>query len=270
MTAPSGNQLAVGARSGFLFELNSDGLPAATSTTVYEGLEIKGIKAADLNVPNPRVITHPGNDRVLANDFLPSLEPITGEIRAANLGMPLNSKVTNVNEFTVGDMTFMPWGTDQQGNEIDVALMVFQQSLDTALKLRRWRTIIAPKMRAVPLASGMNENPNEQRYSIVSNPTGKHLWGASLTTGVEGATEAAFVEGMATYRPKLVAWKADGTEDEFLFPTACPARDYSTPKIAVWDNGTLVAGGDMTLIATKITFDTPPTLNHIIVALYEY
>lgn len=270
MTTPSGNQLAVGARSGFLFELDANGFPAASSTSVYEGLEIKGLKAADLNVPNPRVITHAGNDRVLANDFLPSLEPITGEIRAANLGMSLNSKITNVKTYQVGDMEFMPWGTDQQGSEIDVALLVFQQSLDTVLKLRRWRTIIAPKVRAVPLASGMNENPNEQRYSIVSNPTSKNLWGTTIEVATEGATEAAFLEGMATYRPNLVAWKADGTEDEFLFPTAKPARDFTTPKIAVWDNGTLVAGGDMTLIATKITFDTPPTSGHIIVALYEY
>lgn len=270
MTAPSGNQLAVGARSGYLFELDANGFPAAPSTAVYEGLEIKGLKASDLNVPNPRVITHAGNDRVLANDFLPSLEPITGEIRAANLGMALNAKVTNVNTFNVGDMTFMPWGTDQQGSEIDVALVVFQQSLDTSLKLRRYRTIIAPKIRAVPLASGMNENPNEQRYSIVSNPTGKHLWGTTIVNATEGATEAAFIEGMATYRPKVVAWKADGTEDEYLFPTDKPARDYTTPKIAVWDNGTLVAGGDMTLTATKVTFDTPPTTGHIIVALYEY
>ena len=200
MTATSGNQLAVGARGGFIFALDANGYPAADSTTVYEGLELKGLKAGDLNVPNPRVITHSGNDRVLANDFLPSLEPITGEVRAANLGMGVNAAITNVNTFTAGEMTFMPWGTDQQGSEIDVALMLFQQSLDTTSKLRRYRTIIIPKARAVPLASGMNENPNEQRYQIVSNPTTKHLWGTTMAVETEGATEAAFIEGMATYQ----------------------------------------------------------------------
>jgi len=268
--ATSGNQLAVGARGGFIFPLDTNGYPAATSTTVYEGLEIKGLKASDLNIPNPRVITHAGNDRVLANDFLPSLEPITGEIRAANLGMSVNAAISNVLTYTEAGMTFMPWGTDQQGSEIDVALLTFQQSLDTDLKLRRWRVIIAPKMRAIPLASGMNENPNEQRYSIVSNPSNKHLWGTTLSVGVEGVTEASFHEGMSTYRPNLVAWKANGSATEFLFPTSKPAADFTTPLIKVWDNGTAVAGGDMTLAADGVTFDVAPTTGHIIVALYEY
>lgn len=270
MTAPSGNQLAVGARAGFIFELDSNGFPAAPSTAVYEGLEIKGLKAGDLNVPNPRVITHAGNDRVLANDFLPSLEPITGEIRAANLGMAVNAKITNVKTFAEADMTFMPWGTDQQGSEIDVAIFLFQQSLDTTLKLRRYRNIIIPKARAIPLASGMNENPNEQRYQIVSNPTTKHVWGATLEVATEGATEAAFLEGMSTYRPNLVAWKGNGTEVEFLFPTSKQAVDFTTPKVSVWDNGTPVAGGDMTIAADGVTFDVAPVSGHIIVALYEY
>ena len=266
MTPTSGNQLAVGARGGFVFELDSNGLPAAPSTTVYEGLELKGIKAGDLNVPNPRVITHAGNDRVLANDFLPSLEPITGEIRAANLGMGVNAKITNVKPFAEADMTCMPWGTDQKGSEIDVAILRLHQSMVTALTLRRYRTIIIPKARAIPLASGMNENPNEQRYQVVSNPTSKHVWGASLAVATEGATEAAFIEGMATYRPNPVAWKADGTEVDFLFPTSKPAVDFTTPKVKVWDNGTEVLAADMTIIATKVTFDTTPTLGHIIVA----
>ena len=89
----------------------------------------------------------------------------------------------------------------------------------------------------------MNENPNEQRYSIVSNPTGKHLWGATIVNATEGATEAAFLEGMATYRPKVVAWKADGTEDEFLFPTDKPARDYTTPRSLYGTTGLLWLAG---------------------------
>lgn len=267
MPATSGNQLAVGARAGFIFALNAAGLPAATSTTVYEGLELKGLKASDLNVPNPRIITHSGNDRVLANDFLPSLEPITGEVRVANLGMPLAAKVNNVKTYAVGDVTFMPWGTDQQGSEIDVAMMVFQQSLDTDLKQRRYRTIVVPKARAVVLPSGMNENANEQRLSLVSNPSTKHLWGTTLSVATEGATEAAFHEGMATYRPKVVAWLADGTAVDFLFPTNAQSADVT--KVTTWKNGVIVSSG-LTVTTPKITFGSAPTLNDLIVSLYEY
>lgn len=268
MTAPTGNQLAVGAREGFFFALNANGYPDAQSTAVYEGLPIVGLKAADLNVPNPRVIPHSGNDRNLANDFLPSLEPITGEIRAANLGMDLNSTLMATKTYDVGSATFMGWGTSQQGSEIDAALLIFQQSLDTAAKTRNYRTIIAPKVRAVPLPSGMNENANEQRFQIVSNPASKHLWGEAFTNATEGFTEAAFEEGMVLYKPKVVAWKGDGSTVDFLFPTDRPAADIT--RVAVWNNGTPVAGGDMTIITTKITFDTAPVTGHIIVAFYEY
>lgn len=267
MTAPSGNQLAVGAREGFFFELDENGYPKATSTTVYEGLEIKGLKAADLNVPNPRVLPHAGNDRNLANDFLPSLEPITGEIRAANLGMDTNSKLAATKKYAVGEMEMIGWGTDQQGSEIDAAMLIFQQSLDTASKVRRWRSIVAPKIRAVPLASGMNENVNEQRYQIVSNPSTKHLWGESFDASTNGFTEAAFEEAMSVYKPKLVAWKGDNTEDEFLFPTNRPAAD--TAKVTVWKNGVLVSAG-LTVTTTKITFSVAPASGAMIVCLYEY
>lgn len=265
MATPSGNQLAVGARRGYVFPLNSAGLPAAPSTAAYEGLEIKGLKAADLQIPDPRVIQHGGNDRLLATDFLPSMEAITGEIRTANLSQDVNAALTDVNKFTVGEMTFVPWGTDKQGSEIDIAFFVFQQSLDTDSKVRRWRNIVAPRVRAIPILSGMGEQPNEQRLRVVASPTANHLWGTALEEATEGATEMTFAEGMSEYKPKIVAWKADGTEDNFLFPTAFQAQ--STAKIKVWDNGTLVTP---TLATSGLTFVAAPTTGHIIVALYEY
>lgn len=265
MTTPSGNQLAVGARKGYVFALNSAGLPAAPDTSPYEGLEIRGLKAADLQIPDPRVIQHGGNDRLLATDFLPSMEAITGEIRTANLGQELNATLSNVNQFAVGEINFVPWGTDQQGSEIDIGFLIFQQSLDTDTKIRRWRNIVAPRVRAIPILSGMNEQPAEQRLRVVASPTSKHLWGTSLVVGTEGATEMTFAEGMSEYKPKLVAWKADGTEDNFLFPAAFQAQ--STAKVKVWDNGTLVTP---TVATTGVTFVGAPTDGHIIVALYEY
>lgn len=265
MSVPSGDQLAVGARKGFVFPLNSAGLPAAPDTDPYEGLEIVGLKAADLQIPDPRVIQHGGNDRLLATDFLPSMEAITGELRTANLGQSMNAALTNVKQFTVGDMAFIPWGTDQQGSEIDIAFLIFQQSLDTTTKVRRWRNIVAPRVRAVPILSGMGEQPAEQRMRVVASPTNKHLWGTSLDVATEGANEMTFAEGMSEYKPKLVAWQADGTEDNFLFPAAYQAQ--ATGKVKVWDNGTVVTP---TVATTGLTFVAAPTDGHIIVALYEY
>lgn len=267
MTATSGNQLAVGARKGWIFELDTNGYPAAPDTSPYEGIEMLGIKAVDLNIPDPRVISHGGNDRNLANDFLPSMEAVTGEARIANLGMPLNAKISNVKQFTIAEAAAMLWATDQQGNEIDIAMHVWHQSLDFTGKNRRWRSIVAPKVRGVPILSGLSENAAEQRIRIVSNPTNKHLWQATISLATEGATEANFLETMTTYHPKLVAWKADGTETEFAFPaSALPVADA---KLKVWNQGAVVTP-TLAVDFTTITFGVAPTEDNIIVAFYEY
>lgn len=270
MTAATGKQQAVGLRRAVVFELDASGYPAATGTAPYEGFETVGPKAFDLTIPDVRKIVHSGADRVLALDFLPSLEPSTAELRTATQDIPLNSFLTGVEDFVVGEAALMAWQTDQQGSEPDVAFLMFQQSLDAVSKLRHWRFFILPKGRAIPMAAGMNENPAEMRYAIAPNPSTKHLWGTALVVGTEGATEAGFLEGMSAGKPNIVAFKGDNSTLEFLLPVGKPATAIA--KIAVWVNGVLSTGGggDYTATTTSITFDVAPTTGAIIVVFYEY
>src|SRR5690242_15552048 len=175
MTTASGKQLAVGIRRAVIFELNTSGYPAATGSTAYEGIEVAGPKAFNLTVPDARKITHVGNDRVLALDYLPPTEGVSGELRVASNDMVAKAAVADVNTFTVGEATLMPWATDQQGFEVDAGLLCFQQSLDTITKSRRWKFYIIPKARLIPMPASMDENPAEDRYVVGPNPTTKHL-----------------------------------------------------------------------------------------------
>ena len=64
-----------------------------------------------------------------------------------------------------------------------------------------------------------------------------------------------------------MAWLADGTAVDFLFPTNAQSADVT--KVTTWKNGVIVSSG-LTVTTPKITFGAAPTLNDLIVSLYEY
>lgn len=267
MAQASGKQLAVGMKSAVAFALDSDGLPAATSpSTAYEGVEFNGSKSLDMTIPDARRIVHSGNDRVLAIDFLAPIEPSTGVLTIARNDLVLAALLANVKTFAVGESLFMPWQTEQQGNEIDIALLTFQQSLDAVTKLRSWRILLMPKVRVYPKLAGMNENAAVFQYEIAPNPTTKHLWGATMSTGTEGAAEAAMLEGMGEDRPKIIAFKTDGYAVDFNFPTNFPAT--SAAKVKCWLDGT--PSTPTSTLVNKVTYGVAPTADQILVVYYEY
>lgn len=267
----SGKQLSVGLRYAVVFPLNANGYLSPTGTTVYEGLEFGGPKAFEISVPDVRRISHVGNDRVLALDFLPPTESMSGALRIARHEQAINATLTGVTHFTLGDMKAIPWATEMQGYEPDCALFLFQQSLDATTKLRRWRYIMIPKARVIPMLAGMNENASEVVYAIAPSPSTKHIWGTAMAVGTEGVTEATVIEGMSEDRPKIVAYKGDNSAVAFALPTAKPASD--TAKVVIWVNGVLqTLTTDYTLTTTTVTFEaaSTPATDAIITIFYEW
>ena len=268
MATTSGIQWGVGLRRAVVFPLNSDGTLKATSTTVYEGLEFDGPRAFDITYPEPRLIQNPGNDRVRDQMYLPPSDPVKCELRTGFDDQAINAALMNVTQFTVGESTLVAYGTDQQGSEADIALLLFQQAHDDS-KLTRWRYIMIPRARAIPMPPGMNDNALETRYSVSISPSTKHIWNVALASGTEGATEMSLAVGMAEGKPNIVAWKTDGTATDFLFPTSKQA--ISTSKINLYDasTGAEVTTG-ITKAVDKITYSVAPTTGKILVARYEY
>jgi len=266
-TTVTGTQLATGLRRAVVFALSS-GYPAASGTSPYEGLETIGPKAYALSEPDVRRINHVGGDSSLALDFLPATEGVTAELRVAGQDIPLDAFLSGVKVMTIGESKVMAAQTDQQGYEPDVALILFQQSLDTLTKSRNWKYYVVPKARVVAFHGNMDENPAESRYQIAPNPSTKHLWGSTMTVaGAEGASQSGFLVGHSEGRPAIIAWKADGSTLAYLFPTSKPAT--AVGKVVVWVNGVEQTTG-ITVTTTGVTFDVAPTLNAMIVAKMEY
>lgn len=269
MTVVTGEMYAVGARRAILFQLNAAGYPlaGAPAETPYEGIELLGIKSFELSFPAVRKITHSGNDRVMAYDFLPAIEGAGGALVVAGRDLGMDAMVAGVKEVTLAETKFLAQITDQQGAEPDVALFICQQAKDASSRSRRYRYQIIPKCVVSAVPPGMNENPAESRYEIAISPTTKHLWGLAFTIATDGCLEAGVVEGMAEKRPNIVAWLADGTENEFLFPLSKPA--VSVAKIhATYVDGVLTVPDIITV--TKLTFTVAPTIGKTIVTIYEY
>ncbi len=266
MPAVTGNHFPVGLRYASLFELNANGRINATSpSAVYEGVQIVGAQAFTVTVPEPRRITHPGDDRVLQTDALPPTEAASGELRVSRISYAANAILAGVNVNTIAESKEFPYGTDQQGFEPLVGLHMYQQSVDETGS-RRWRSFIFPKAKAIPTAPGMSENPEPLVYKVTPYIVTNRLWGTTLVLATDGIIETQVFEYMTQGKPKLVGWKGDGVEETFVFPTAAPA--FATTKVAVFVDGVLQTSG-ITVTTAQVVFAVPPVANADISIWYE-
>jgi len=268
MGVVSGEFYSVGARRAVIFALDVNGYPAATLSdgTPYEGTEVLGVKTFDLTVPGVRKISHVGNDRVLAFDFLPAIEGVSASMTVAGRDLGLDALLQGVTKVTLGESEFTPVLTDLQGYEPDVAVFICQQAKDAATRSRRYRFQIIPKSVIAVAPPGMNENPAESKYEISISPTTKHLWGHTFTVAHEGCLEAAVIEGMSEGRPNIIAWKGNASEQHFNFPAS---KQAILGKVhAVFVNGTILVPD--VIAVDKITITAPPADGAMIVCIYEY
>jgi hypothetical protein len=265
MSAVSGKQVPVGLRHATVFALNANGSPAATNTTAYEGLTIKGAQAFDLNIPDPRKITHVGDDRPLQIDYLPPIEGLAGELRAARQDFDVYALLTDTEVVTVGESKFVGIGTDKQGSEPQVGLLLYQQALDEN-GARHWRSFLIPRATLYARPNGMNESPSVNRYILSPAITTKHLWETAFAEGTEGFVESQVLQGMHKYKPKLVAYVAATATTEFVLPAASPAAD--TAKMSIWVDG-VSQTADITKATDKVQFATAPGNNKRVMVFYE-
>ena len=275
MAAPSNIRAPAGLRRIQVLAINSDGYPAATSTTVYEGVQVQNAKTLGLDDPAPREIIHTGDDRVYATQTLPPDRPITGTMSIDSINDALDALLTGKVARTIGEANLMGIGTDKKGEEIDVVLLAFRQARiadlgSSDLGEKVWDSVCLCRTRVVPSQPGMGADTEPVEYSIVPGLTSKYPWGTSFSESADGYTRAQGFRMSTDYKPWIVAWKADGTTVAYTFHANRQA--YSTGKIhRVWVNGSLqTVTSDYTAATTGVTFVVAPATDAIIVCLYEW
>jgi hypothetical protein len=270
MTAPTGIRSGVGFRNCVIFALNAAGLPAATATTPYEGVRLSGAKTLTINDVEPRKITHVGDDVIIAIDFLPPVEGMSGELHTGKRNDVVDAVLTGQKAFAAGNIAMFGLGTDKRGYEPQVGLLAYQQANDTdpasvTLGRRVWESRVMPKALLYSRDTGLGDQPTDHIYTVVPAIVGAHLWGPAFTDNIEGHLSAQMFRAESLYKPKLVAWLAEVATTEYLFPVNAQAADTD---YIVTKNGVILSTG-MTKATNGVTFSPALEAADLICAFYE-
>jgi hypothetical protein len=266
MTAPTERTLNTGLRYACTFELNASGTPKASSTTAYEGLQFQGSTAFELNVPDARKLTGLGEDGITQVVYLPPTDGVDGKLNTEGADPSLSVLLDGTKIATVGEISLVGMGTDKQGFEPQVGLMLYQLATGLITGKQYWHTYFLPSAKVIRKPGSMTTEKASTSYQIAPNRVNAHLWGADFSTAVEGYLSAQVVEAWSNYPLRLASFLADGTAVDFIFPVNTPA--VATAGIVIFVDGTLTTAG-ITKTITKVTFTVAPTLGQRIDILRE-
>jgi len=271
MTAGPKITSAAGLRRIQVFALSATGYPDGdqSGATGYDGFELEGAKSFALTLPENQIIVHIGNDRPFATDYLPPNAGLSGEVRTAKQNLDADATLTDTKTFAVGEMTVGGLATEKVGTEIDVAVIVYRQALDTtrgSSQLRRWQMHMLPIARLVPRGGGADQGAaDENVYTLVPTGSTKYPWGHAFSEADEGFDEAAWLRGVAENPVMLDKWEGNNTLDTFTM-TWTP---ISAAKTKVYVDGTLVTVTSVTPGTKALVLDSAPGNATNVLAVYE-
>ena len=268
MTAPTEPTLNYGLRFANIFELNADGYPAAVDTTPYEGMQIKGSTAFDLQIPDSRKITGLGEDGITQVVYLPPQEGAAGTLNAEAADPYLAALLDGTNVITVGELTAVGMATDRQGFEPQLGMLMYQaaRGLDTGKSY--WHSYFLPSAQIVRKGGPMNADKAATIHQIAPNRVNHHLWGTQFTMLAEGFLSAQILEAWTNNPVIVTSFVGDNTEDEFLFPTDNPSVNTTSTVVFV-DGVKKTLTTDYTVTTTKVTFVAAPETGANICILRE-
>lgn len=272
MAAPGVVRSGVGFRYVQLLRLGADAHPLATSTAAHAGVQISGARALTINDPEPQQIVHRGDDRIFALDVLPPTEPISGELTVGKISDTVDEFLSPDASFAIGETYMFPIGSDSRGDEYQMAILCYRQTLDTepgsaTYGSRRWEFRLFPKCYVIPREGGLTGDPEERVYTVRPQYVAKHLWGTDLDASTEGCDLAQGFRGVAQYKPRLVSFLGDNSRVTFTFETTFPAQ--ATGKIAIWVNNVLISA-NVTKSTDDLVWQTAPTTDANIDVFYEH
>lgn len=252
-----------------VFPLDSAGALQPPSDQVYEGLEVDGARTFDLTPAEGSYLVNIGNGRLRDTIYRAPREASRAELRVGYTQLDVVAALSGVQVYQLAEANIIGRLTNLQGSEPDCALLLTQQGHDEN-GLTRYLSYIIPKGKAIPIDSPFNENALEIRYAVTISNSRKEVWGEAYTVVRHGFTETGYLEMTTVGIPKIVAWKGNGYDENFSFPTAKPPS--STAKISVWNwtTGLEYTGGTINKLTTHIDLASPPAVDDIIVAFYEY
>lgn len=271
MTAGAEITSAAGLRRVQIYALDTAGYPDGDQSGAngYAGRLLRGVQSMSLTIPQMQRIQHRGQDRVIAQDYLPPTEAASGEFRAAAQDLGLDALLTNTLLDEIAEVTLGGLGTDRQGQEIDICIIAYRQALNTtpgAQQLRQWQHYIFPVARLVPRAGGAEQGgADENVYDLIPTVASKAPWGAAFTLNDNGFTETQLLRATAEYPLMMERFDGDGTLTTFNLEWT----PINVAKTAAFVNGTAATVSSVNANAKTVTLQTAPTSGAKVVIIYQ-
>lgn len=273
---------ASGTRLAIFYKLNQKtgrlAAPKASPTPKpYYGEVLYGPKGLTLNMPEPRKITHVGQDRPLAVDWLPATEAMDAELTVSATELNIEADVMGVKAETIGTAKLVPLQNSQQGFEPQLGAW-FARQAENVNGLRRWESYVFSAAKVVFMPSGFNDSTEDQKYKIAPAVSARKLWGDAWTSAANGAVTAQMGQFASENYPYLCGWQSSNAGVAYLFDTDKPALAGGS-ILGVWVNDVLSPSSDYVKSTAGITFNVAPGLDtdstdtdvpgKIITCLYE-
>lgn len=265
----------VGARDGYVYELNAYGRPASTGQDAYNGFALKGLKSYNLTVPPARRIAHQGNDGVRAQQLLPPLEPATAEINIDGSDLDMLAAIMGVTIVEIAGIQMLPHLSDRRGYEPNVGMITYQAAVADS-GAQRWRVTIVSNTKMIPRLPGAGPDPIDFVFDLSPNPVDVYLWGSELApladisdpySGVSAsqAFSAGIWDGFMAYRPNLISFKPIAGQTSFPYPEGkqgANVTDYEVVSVLTTGTPVIEQAADLTVATTGITFNTAPVTTY--------
>jgi hypothetical protein len=252
-----------------LFPLDADGNLSSVDENAAEGTEFIAPVSFELSLGTPRTIPVVAQGRVKNTFLMPSVDAKSGTLTCAYDSQTLNAMVTGLVQRTLGELKIMAEGTDKEGQEPLVGLLLSQLQAQNEDGLTIWRNVVIPRARLAPLNPAVNQEPLSRQYTIVASPSTKTLWHETLTLANYGCTSAAQLGIHSENKLNIVAWTGDGAEDEFMFPADKPAISNAKTSVFNFATGAIVSGTTSTPFAKWVAAAAPAD-GVKLACIYEY
>lgn len=239
--------IQAGFARGWVHLLDTAGYPVGIAGKLANGedagaYELKGIKTADLAVPEPEKTNITGNNRFMGAFTWPISEAPSGSIEASVYDHALNAALEGTKVYELGGMEMSALGAKEATQK--AICMVFQSdaySQETGyVGLVKKFGILIPKASAVALGPGTINERGEinSRLALTIQMADTYPWGAAIELANQGATEALMLPFSSDYWVEMHAFVGDGEVDEVVLDYT-PAGDHtaSPARVLVFEDG---------------------------------
>jgi hypothetical protein len=257
--------------------VNSDGFVIGNTATgatagAAAGEPIKRIEGADtapLGIPEDERTTVSGDDDPLVEFKWSAADLPSGVITTAVRDLDFEALALGTKVETIGDVDM---GVHQPTGNTSATLMMFFQRRAKAWDpsdrgTAKWEFKMVPRSEITPLGSDWQQRThNPYNYSLTTSKSDKKMWGATLTTGLNGTTSAPILPGDSDNPIFMDNYIGDNANQDYSL-THTP---ISNAKTHVYINGVKqTITTDYTLTGTSLSFVAAPGTDVVVNVWYE-